>query len=254
MRTPLMAGNWKMHKGPDEAIEFLNGFMETVGEVDDREVLICPPFVDLHVMGQKLQQLGDEAPFELGAQNMHPAEEGAYTGEIAPPMLKAVNCDYVILGHSERRHVFGEQNDFINEKVKAARAFDLIPILCVGETEDQRDAGRAEDVVSTQLRQGLAGVEIATADELVIAYEPVWAIGTGRTATPEDAQAMHTHVRSILADLWNQELADGVRIQYGGSVKPHNVDELMAKPDIDGALVGGASLEVDSFARIVRFK
>lgn len=254
MRTPLMAGNWKMHKGPEEAVAFLDGFVEAIDGVENREVLICPPFVDLYVMGRKLRDLGNEAPFKLGAQNMHPAKEGAYTGEIAPPMLKAVNCNYVILGHSERRHVFGEQNDFINEKVMAARAFDLIPILCVGETEDQRDAGRAEEVVSTQLRQGLAGVDIAAADQLVIAYEPVWAIGTGRTATPEDAQAMHTHVRSILADLWDEELAEGVRIQYGGSVKPYNVDELMGQPDIDGALVGGASLDVDSFTRIVHFK
>jgi triosephosphate isomerase len=254
MRTSLMAGNWKMHKGPEEAVAFFNGFVEAIDGVENREVLICPPFVDLYVMGRKLRDLGDEAPFRLGAQNMHPAEEGAYTGEIAPPMLKAVNCDYVILGHSERRHIFGEQNDFINEKVKVARAFDLIPILCVGETEDQRDAGRAEEIVSTQLRQGLSGVDIAAPDELVIAYEPVWAIGTGRTATPEDAQAMHTHVRSILADLWDEELADGIRIQYGGSVKPYNVDELMAQPDIDGALVGGASLDVDSFTRIVHFK
>lgn len=254
MRTPLMAANWKMHKGPEEAVGFFNRFVEAIGDVEDREVLVCPPFVDLYVMGRKLQDLGDDAPFRLGAQNMHPAEEGAYTGEIAPPMLKAVNCEYVILGHSERRHVFGEQNDFINEKVRAARTFDLIPILCVGETEDQRDAGRAEEVVSAQLRHGLAGVEIKTADELVVAYEPVWAIGTGRTATPEDAQAMHTHVRSILTELWNKELADGVRIQYGGSVKPHNVDELMAQPDIDGALVGGASLEVDSFTRIIHFQ
>jgi triosephosphate isomerase len=185
---------------------------------------------------------------------MHPAEKGAFTGEVSPPMLKAVGCDYVILGHSERRHVFGEENDFINEKVRAARAFDLIPVLCVGEKEEQRDAGRAEEVVTEQLRQGLADVEIAAADELVIAYEPVWAIGTGRTATPEDAQAMHAHIRSVLADLWSQELAEGVRIQYGGSVKPYNVDELMARSDIDGALVGGASLEVDSFTRIVHFE
>ena len=254
MRTPLMAANWKMHKGPGEAVGFFNRFVEAIGDVEGREVLVCPPFVDLYVMGRKLRDLGDDAPFRLGAQNMHPAEEGAYTGEIAPPMLKAVNCDYVILGHSERRHIFGEDDEFINEKVKAARAFDLIPVLCVGETEDQRDAERAEEVVSTQLRQGLSGVDVTAPDQLVIAYEPVWAIGTGRTATPADAQAMHAHVRSILADLWDEELADGIRIQYGGSVKPHNVDELMAQPDIDGALVGGASLEVDSFTRIVNFK
>ncbi len=185
---------------------------------------------------------------------MYPAETGAYTGEIAPPMLVECNCSYVILGHSERRHVFGEDDVFINEKVQAAREHNLIPILCVGEKESQRDAGQAEDIVTAQVRQGLADVEIAGAEELVIAYEPVWAIGTGRTATPEDAQAMHAHIRSILTDLYGENVANGVRIQYGGSVKPHNVDELMAQPDIDGALVGGASLEVESFARIVKFE
>ena len=254
MRTPLMAANWKMHKGPEQAVGFFNRFVGALGDVEGREVLICPPFVDLYVMGRKLQDVSGDKPFRLGAQNMHPAEEGAYTGEISAPMLKAVACDYVILGHSERRHVFGEKDDFINEKVRAARAFDLIPILCVGEKEEQRDAGRAEEVVTDQLRKGLAEVAIEAADDIVIAYEPVWAIGTGRTATPEDAQAMHAHIRSVLAQVWSEGLAEGVRIQYGGSVKPYNVDELMAQPDIDGALVGGASLEVDSFTRIVHFE
>lgn len=254
MRTPLMAANWKMDKGPEEAVEFFDRFVAAIGDVDGREVLICPPFVDLYVLGRKLRDLGGDAPFRLGAQNMHPAEQGAYTGEISGPMLQAVHCDYVIVGHSERRHVFGEQDEFINQKVKAALHFDLIPILCVGEMEEQRDAGRAEEVVTAQLQQGLADVDLDGSNDLVIAYEPVWAIGTGRTATPEDAQAMHTHVRSVLADLWDQDLADGIRIQYGGSVKPHNVDELMAQPDIDGALVGGASLKVDSFSRIIHFE
>ena len=252
MRTPLMAGNWKMYKGPGEAINFLNGLSEAVADVEDREVLICPPFVDLYALGRMLRK--SESQIKLGGQNLYPAEEGAYTGEIAPPMLKECNCDYAILGHSERRHYFEEDNAFINKKVKAARQYDLVPILCVGETESQRDAGQAEGVVSTQIREDLDGVEISSADELVIAYEPVWAIGTGRTATPEDAQAMHAHIRSILTDLYGEDLAEGVRIQYGGSVKPHNVDELMAQPDIDGALVGGASLEVESFARVVMFE
>lgn len=252
MRTPLMAGNWKMHKGPGEAINFLDGLTEAVADVEDREVLICPPFVDLYALGRMLRK--SDSAIKLGGQNMYPAETGAYTGEIAPPMLVECNCSYVILGHSERRHVFGEDDVFINEKVQAAREHNLIPILCVGEKESQRDAGQAEDIVTAQVRQGLADVEIAGAEELVIAYEPVWAIGTGRTATPEDAQAMHAHIRSILTDLYGENVANGVRIQYGGSVKPHNVDELMAQPDIDGALVGGASLEVESFARIVKFE
>jgi len=254
MRTPLMAANWKMHKGPKEALEFYHEFAEAVGEHPGREVLICPPAVDLYVMGRKLQATEGEAPFRLGGQNMYPAEAGAFTGEIAPPMLKEVGCDYVIVGHSERRQLFGEDDALISEKVRMARSFDLIPVLCVGETEEQRDAGEAEDVVGSQLHLALVDAEIEDAGELVVAYEPVWAIGTGRTATPEDAQAMHAHVRATLSDLWGRELAEGVRIQYGGSVKPHNVDELMAQPDIDGALVGGASLEVESFTRIVHFK
>lgn len=254
MRVPLMAGNWKMHKSPGQAIVFFNGLSEVVADVEDREVLICPPFVDLYPLGRMLRKSDPETSIKLGAQNLYPAEEGAYTGEIAPPMLKEANCDYVIVGHSERRQYFKEDDAFVNEKVRAAREFDLIPILCVGETEAQRDAGQEEDVVTTQVQEGLEGVEISSADELVIAYEPVWAIGTGRTATPEDAQALHAHIRTILAELYGEELAEGIRILYGGSVKPHNVDELMAQPDIDGALVGGASLEVESFARIVKFE
>lgn len=254
MRTPLMAGNWKMYKGPGQAIVFVNDLSEAVAAVQGREVLICPPFVDLYPLGRMLRKDPEKANIKLGAQNLYPAERGAYTGEIAPPMLQECNCDYVILGHSERRLYFKEDNAFINAKVKAARAFDLIPILCVGETEKQRDAGHAKSVVTTQVREGLEGVEIGSAGELVIAYEPVWAIGTGRTATPEDAQAMHAHIRAILAERYGDDLAEGIRILYGGSVKPNNVDDLMGQPDIDGALVGGASLEVESFARIVQFE
>ncbi len=254
MRTPLMAGNWKMHKGPGQAIVFLNELSETIAGVEDREVLICPPFVDLYPLGRMLRKDENKAGIRLGAQNLYPAEQGAFTGEISPPMLQECNCDYVIVGHSERRQYFHEDNAFINQKVKAAREYDLIPILCVGETQEQRDAGQAEAVVTAQVREGLAGVEVGGAGELVIAYEPVWAIGTGRTATPKDAQAMQAHIRAILAELYGEALAGGIRILYGGSVKPGNVDELMAQPDIDGALVGGASLEVESFARIVKFQ
>ena len=254
MRTPLMAGNWKMHKGPGQAIRFLNELADAVVDAEDREVLICPPFVDLYPLGRMLRKDQDKVGIRLGAQNLYPAEQGAYTGEISPAMLRECNCDYVIVGHSERRQYFREDNSFINQKVNIARQFDLIPILCVGETEEQRDAGQAEAVVTTQVREGLAGVAISSTQELVVAYEPVWAIGTGRTATPADAQAMHAYIRTILADLYGKTLADGIRILYGGSVKPHNVDDLMAQPDIDGALVGGASLEVESFARIVKFE
>lgn len=254
MRTPLMAGNWKMHKGPGKAIAFLNEFAELVADVDDREILICPPFVDLYPLGRMLRKSPDLANIRLGAQNLYPAEAGAFTGEISPPMLRECNCDYVIVGHSERRQYFHEDDAFINAKVKAALQFDLVPILCVGETEAARDAGHAEEVVTTQLEQGLEGVEIDLASELVIAYEPVWAIGTGRTATPGDAQAMHEHIRNWLARRYSRGLAEDLRILYGGSVKPNNVDDLMAEPDIDGVLVGGASLDVESFARIVKFQ
>lgn len=254
MRTPLMAGNWKMYKGPGQAIHFFNDLAGAVAGVEGREVLICPPFVDLYPVGRMLRKDADKVGIRLGAQNLYPAEQGAYTGEISPAMLRECNCDYVIVGHSERRQYFKEDDTFINQKVKAARQFDLIPILCVGETEEQRDAGQAEAVVTTQVQEGLAGVVVERAGDLVIAYEPVWAIGTGRTATPEDAQAMHAHIRAILTERFGAELAGGIRILYGGSVKPHNVDELMAQLDIDGALVGGASLEVESFARIVKFQ
>lgn len=254
MRTPLMAGNWKMHKGPGEAIAFLRDVAQAVADVEDREVLICPPFVALYALGRMLRKDPALARIRLGAQNLYPAEEGAYTGEISPPMLRECNCDYVIVGHSERRQYFGEDNAFINAKVKAARQFNLIPILCVGETEEERDAGRAQEVVATQLEEGLDGVDLDRASDLVIAYEPVWAIGTGRTATPADAQAMHEHIRDLLARRYSRGLAEDIRILYGGSVKPGNVDDLMAQPDIDGALVGGASLEVESFGRIVRFR
>ncbi len=254
MRTPLMAGNWKMYKGPGQAIVYFNTFTEAITGLTDREVLICPPFVDLYPLGRMLRKSETPLPLKLGGQNLYPAEEGAYTGEISPAMLRECNCDYVILGHSERRQHFHEEDAFINAKVKAARQHDLIPILCVGETEPQRDAGQAEAVVTAQVQQGLADIVITSANQLVIAYEPVWAIGTGRTATPADAQSMHAHIRQILATQFGTDLANGIRILYGGSVKPDNVDALMQQPDIDGALVGGASLQVESFARIVKFE
>lgn len=250
MRIPILAGNWKMYKTVAEAKELVEGLLAGLGTSTDREVLICPPFTALHA----LQPLIQDSPIRLGAQDVWYEAQGAYTGAIAPGMLRDVGCSYVIVGHSERRQIFGEADALINRKLHAALAAGLRPILCVGETKPERDAGRAESVVVGQLHGSLAGVSAAAASDLVVAYEPVWAIGTGDTATPADAQSMHAAIRSCLASLLGAEAANAIRIQYGGSVKPDNVDELMAQPDIDGALVGGASLKAESFLRIIHFR
>lgn len=251
MRTPLLAGNWKMYKTVAEAEALAQAVRDgaEVNYVADREVLICPPFTALSTLAPLLAN----SAIALGAQNMYPADEGAFTGEVSPPMLKEIGCRYVIVGHSERRQIFGEDDALINKKVQAAMGHDLIPILCIGETKPQRDAGDAETVTLGQLRAGLAGLSGEQVQQVVIAYEPVWAIGTGETATPADAQAMHAAIRQALRSDYGQPVADAVRVLYGGSVKPDNVDTLMAQPDIDGALVGGASLKADSFLRIVQY-
>lgn len=254
MRKPLIAANWKMYKGPEEAIRFLDQLVDLIRDLKIVDVAIFPPFVDLEAAGRKLEQYKGGIPIALGAQNMYPEQEGAYTGEISPKMLQELNCSYVILGHSERRQYFDETDAFIHDKVKAASAFDLVPVLCIGEKEQQREEGRAEDVVTQQLQAALEGIEFDDPEKLVIAYEPVWAIGTGKTATPEDAQAMHAHIRGLLAQRYGEEFGPGVRILYGGSVKPGNIDALMAKTHIDGALVGGASLDPESFFRIVNYR
>lgn len=250
MRTPLLAGNWKMYKTTGEARELVEGLLRDLGDVGDREVLVCPPFTALQAVGALVQG----TPIKLGAQDMHTETQGAFTGAISPVMLRDLGCTYVIIGHSERRAIFGEGDALINKKVRAALAHDLTPILCVGETKPQRDAGQAEAVVVGQLRGGLADLSAEQIGRLVVAYEPVWAIGTGDTATPADAQAMHATIRRTLAELAGADVAATVRIQYGGSVKPDNVDELMAQTDIDGALVGGAALKADSFLRIIHFR
>ncbi len=250
MRVPLIAGNWKMYKTIGEAVELVEALLRDLGDTTGREVLVCPPFTALHALSPLLQ----ETPIRLGAQDVHYELQGAFTGAISPLMLKDVGCRYVLVGHSERRQIFGEGDELINRKLRAALTNTLRPILCVGETKPQRDAGEAESVVVGQVRAGLAGVAIEALEQLVIAYEPVWAIGTGDTATPADAQAMHATVRRTITELYDQAAADQLRIQYGGSVKPDNVDELMSQPDIDGALVGGASLKADSFLRIVQFR
>jgi len=252
MRIPLMAANWKMHKTTSEAFKFIDELVAALDDVGAREVLICPPFTALYALGRMIRKSG--APIKLGGQNLYPAEQGAYTGEISPGMLKDANCSYVIVGHSERRQYFRESNEFVNRKARIAVDNGLTPVICVGESLDQREAGQAEEVVTAQVLSCLEGFSAKEVANLVIAYEPIWAIGTGRTATPADAQAMHATIRSMVAKQHGEDAAEGLRILYGGSVKPANVDSLMAKPDIDGALVGGASLQVESFARIVRFE
>lgn len=256
MRQPLIAGNWKMYLDVGKAIKLTEALLEVAEGLKDREVVICPPFTMLYPLGRMLR----DKHLKLGGQNLYPASEGAFTGEISADMLLDCWCRYVIVGHSERRHFFQEADAFINQKIKVALAagrerpqVNLTPILCVGEREDERIAGNQESVVAAQLSGSLAGLTSDEIGQVVIAYEPVWAIGTGRTATPQDAQAMHGFVRQWLAHQYSAGVAENARILYGGSVKPENVDNLLAQPDIDGALVGGASLKAESFIRIINF-
>ncbi len=246
MRRLLIAGNWKMNKTVPEAIELVRELKERLKGVEDRDILVCPPFTALYPVGRELEG----SSILMGAQNMFYEEKGAFTGEISPVMLKDVGCSYVILGHSERRHIFGESDELINRKVISAVNHNLIPILCIGETLEEREKGETRQVVERQVREGLKGLK--PEDEFVIAYEPVWAIGTGRSATPEMAQEVHTFIRDVLTELFEKEKAEGVRILYGGSVKPENAKGLLEMPDIDGALVGGASLKAESFSAIVK--
>jgi triosephosphate isomerase len=246
VRKPIVAANWKMNKTVGEGIDLAAEVKRRLAELEGREGVICPPFTSLKPVGDLLRY----SKVKLGAQNMHWIESGAYTGEISAAMLRDLGCDYVILGHSERRTHFGETDEQVNLKAKAALEAGLRPIVCVGETIEQREAGQAEEVVRTQLLGSLSGLR----DELagtVIAYEPVWAIGTGRTATPDQAQAAHAFIRRQIGEVAGDEIADGIRIQYGGSVKPGNAAELFALPDVDGGLIGGASLDADSFVQIV---
>ncbi len=252
MRTPLLAANWKMYKSVDAAVDLVQALLEQLdgSAPEGREVLICPPATALSAVAAVLAGTG----VAWGGQNLYPEREGAYTGEISPVMLVDLGCTHVILGHSERRSLFGEGDDFINRKVKSALEYGLTPVFAVGEKLEQRRAGAAESTVLAQMERGLEGLSAEQANKLVVAYEPVWAIGTGETASPSDAQAMHGTIRQWLRERWGDSVADGIRILYGGSVKPDNVDELMSQPDIDGALVGGASLKAESFARIVEFQ
>lgn len=248
MRTPIIAGNWKMNMTRNDAIDLVKGLGKAIEGVEGVEVVVCPPFTGLDAAGQVCKDFG----IGLGAQNMHWEASGAFTGEISPLMIKDLGCKYVIIGHSERRQYFGETNETVNAKVKAALANGLIPIMCVGETLEQREEGITDRVCREQVLEGLQGIEAGKLKELVVAYEPVWAIGTGKSASAKDAEHVINYIRSVLAEQLGIDIARKIRIQYGGSVKPDNVEELMAQPNIDGALVGGASLKADSFAGIVR--
>jgi triosephosphate isomerase (TIM) len=252
-RKPLMAGNWKSNLDHLEAIQLVQRLAYHLESQDYEKVDICvvPAFTALRSIQTLIE--GDRLPIALGAQNCHWEPSGAFTGEVSPPMLARLKVRYVVCGHSERRTLFGESDEIVNRKVRAVLAHEMTPILCVGESEDQRTAGEAEEVVSGQVRACLEGVTAEQAADLVIAYEPIWAIGTGKTATNDDAQSMCAEVRSVVRDLYDGSVADAVRIQYGGSVKPGNIRDLMTQPDIDGALVGGASLDPEDFAVICRY-
>ncbi len=249
-RTPFIAGNWKMYKLPAEAAQTARELVAQVADVKGVEVMIAPPFPALAATAEAL--LGSNV--RLGAQNLFWEDEGAFTGEVAPAMLTALGVSYAIIGHSERRQYFGETDQTVRRRVAAALRHEMVPVLCVGETGDQRDAGQTFSVLDKQLTNGLDGFLSERLGRLVVAYEPVWAIGTGKTATRGQAQEVHHFIRQRLSEGFGQALAEAVRILYGGSVKPENIDGLMAMDDIDGALVGGASLKAETFAKIVRFK
>ncbi|TLD71022.1 triose-phosphate isomerase [Phragmitibacter flavus] len=250
-RKPIVAANWKMNNTPTETEQFLRSFLRLIPEKCPIQIVVTPPFVSLPKAHELMHNVRTEI-VELGAQNMSQYPSGAYTGEINAMMLKEVGVRHVILGHSERRAIFGETSQMVNAKVLAALEARLHPIVCVGETLEERDAGRINEVLESQMRESLATVGSRRLMDVVVAYEPVWAIGTGRTASPEQAQEAHAFIRSVLASMFDQDTANKVRIQYGGSVKPSNMDELISQPDVDGALVGGASLESGSFYEIVK--
>jgi triosephosphate isomerase len=248
LRVPIIAANWKMHKLQAEAASFVQELTSQVAGIDGVEIVLCPPYTALNSVIQAVQ----DSNLQVGAQNVFWEEEGAFTGEIAPSMLKDLGCRYVICGHSERRQYFGETDETVNRRLKAALAGGLTPIFCLGETLAEREAEVTFSVCQHQLTRGLAGLTPRQVAGLVIAYEPVWAIGTGRNATPEDAEEVIRFLRQLITEKFGQTAGEKVRIQYGGSVKPDNIQALMAEPNIDGALVGGASLQADSFAAIIK--
>lgn len=249
MRRPLLAGNWKMHTNILEASLLVAEIGKCAAGLDDRDVILAPPNIALDAVSKVLL----DSDVLLASQNVCWAEEGAFTGEISPTMVKSVGGVASIIGHSERRQIFHEDDEMINKRVLGALEFGLIPIFCIGETLEEREGEKTFEVIEAQIRKGLAGVSAEDMTKTVVAYEPVWAIGTGKTASKEQAQEVHAFIRKLLVEMFEKAIADSVRILYGGSVKPDNVDELMAQPDIDGALVGGAALNAESFCRIINF-
>ncbi len=249
MRRPLIAGNWKMNKNSAESIELVSQLREMVSDVEEVEIVVAPPYTALGSVADAIKG----SNIFLAAQNVFWEESGAFTGEVSPLMLKDIGCQYAIVGHSERRQYFSENNETVNRRLKAALKTSLIPIVCIGEVLEEREAEKTLSVIEQQLKEGLNGLSPDEMEKVVIAYEPVWAIGTGKTATPDQAQEVHQFIRKMITQIFSEGVAEGARILYGGSVKPDNIDQLMSQKDIDGALVGGASLKADSFARIVKF-
>lgn len=250
MRRPMMAGNWKLHKTMAESLELVQGLKNKLSDVNDTDIVVAPVFTALSRVSETLSG----SNITVAAQNCYPEKTGAFTGEVSPYILKDVGCRYVIVGHSERRQIFGETDALINRKIKSLLNEGLRPIFCIGETLAERESGQMFEVLTEQVREGLAGVGAADMLNAVVAYEPVWAIGTGKTASNEQAEEAHAFIRGLLQGIFDEATAAATRILYGGSVKPDNVDGLMAQEDIDGTLVGGASLKVDDFVRIVRYK
>ncbi|MCF7916451.1 MAG: triose-phosphate isomerase [Candidatus Omnitrophica bacterium] len=248
MRKPFIAGNWKMNKTAQETADLGAKLKENVGNFKEADILICPPFTSLVAAKEAVK----DSVIDLGAQNMHWENSGAFTGEISPEMIKSLDCKFVIIGHSERRKYFSETNQEINKKIKAAISAGLLPIVCVGETLEQREQGQEKNVIEEQLREGFDSLTESDLEKITVAYEPVWAIGTGKTATGDQAEAMHNFIREWIKKEFSPSQAEKLRILYGGSVKPNNIKELMNQDDIDGALVGGASLKSEDFTAIIK--
>ncbi|MCK5707971.1 MAG: triose-phosphate isomerase [Candidatus Aureabacteria bacterium] len=250
MRRPFIAGNWKMNKTAQETASLTNEIKKLVDGVDDIDIAVFPPFLSVNSAVGILK----DSNVKVGTQNMYFEENGAFTGEVSADMIKESGAEIVILGHSERRHIFGETDELINKKLKKALSSSIRPIVCIGEKLEEREGNKTEDVLNTQLKGSLAGISDEDMIKTVIAYEPVWAIGTGKTASPEQAESAHVYVRKVLSEMFSSEVAEQVVIQYGGSVKPENVDTLMNCDNIDGALVGGASMKAESFEKLVKYK